>query len=116
MLVTGIFSFFPTMFSALSRSEIIILTTFDMSLANDFNFVTSKIMSFGKGLSCKALFKVHLLAVQIKTRLHKLCSLILGLQCPIRYFCFQSKFTVATFAFFISVLLLLFLFKSYLAR
>ena len=39
------------MFSILSRREIIILATFNLSSANAFNLVTSAILSFGKGLT-----------------------------------------------------------------
>ena len=38
------------MFSTLSKEEIIILVTFNLSSANAFNLVLSKILSFGKGL------------------------------------------------------------------
>ena len=49
MLVTSIFSF-STMFSTLSKTEIIIWATFILSSANAFNLVTSRILSFGKEL------------------------------------------------------------------
>ena len=45
------FSPFPTMFSTLSRREIIILATFDLSSAHALNLVNSKILSFGKDLT-----------------------------------------------------------------
>ena len=35
----------------LSKREILILATFNLSSANAFNLVTSKILSFGKGLT-----------------------------------------------------------------
>ena len=38
------------MFSALSKRNIEILATFNFSSANAFNLVTSKNLSFGKGL------------------------------------------------------------------
>ena len=44
------FSPFPTMFSALSKTEITILTTFYLSSANAFNLDLTKILSFGKEL------------------------------------------------------------------
>ena len=52
MLVTR-FSPFPTMFSTLSKREIIILATSNFTSANAFNFVQSKILSFGKELTIK---------------------------------------------------------------
>ena len=39
---------FPTMFSTLSKTEIIIWATFILSSATAFNLVTSKILLFGK--------------------------------------------------------------------
>ena len=45
------FSPFPTVFSTLEQSKIIILTMFNLSSANAFTMVTSKSLSFGKGLS-----------------------------------------------------------------
>ena len=45
----SIFSF-PTVFSTLSKREILILATFDLSSANAFKLVKSKILSNGKGL------------------------------------------------------------------
>ena len=50
MLVTSIFSFSRSVFSTLSKRENIILATFNLSSTNAFNFVTSKILSFGKEL------------------------------------------------------------------
>ena len=50
MLVTR-FSPFPKMFSTLSKTEIIILTTFKLSSATVFDSVDSKIVSLGKELS-----------------------------------------------------------------
>ena len=41
----------PTMFSTLSVTEIIILVTFDLSSANTFHLVWSKILSCGNGLT-----------------------------------------------------------------
>ena len=46
------FSPFPTVFSALSKREIVTLATFDLSSANALNLVMSKILSFVKGLNC----------------------------------------------------------------
>ena len=46
---TSIFSF-PTEVSTLSKREIVILATFILLSANAFNLITSKILSFGKGL------------------------------------------------------------------
>ena len=46
MLVTSIFSFF-TMFSTLSKREIIILATFNITSANVFNSITYKALLFG---------------------------------------------------------------------
>ena len=43
------------MFSTLSRREIIILATFDLSSANALNLVSSKTLSFGKELKRKYL-------------------------------------------------------------
>ena len=43
--------FFPTMFSTLSKTEIIIFVTFNLSSANAFNLVWSKILSCGNGLT-----------------------------------------------------------------
>ena len=45
------FSSFPTVFSTLSKREIVILVTFNLSSADAFNLVMSKILLFGKGLS-----------------------------------------------------------------
>ena len=42
--------FFPTVFSILSRREIIILATCNLLSANAFNLDTSKMLLFGKGL------------------------------------------------------------------
>ena len=42
------FSPFPTMFSILSKTWIIILATMNLSSANAFNLVKAKILSFGK--------------------------------------------------------------------
>ena len=42
---------FPTMFSTLSKTEIIIFVTFNLSSANAFNLVWSKILSSGNGLT-----------------------------------------------------------------
>ena len=39
---------FTTVFSTLSKREIVILATFNFSSANAFNLVTSKILVFGK--------------------------------------------------------------------
>ena len=41
---------FPTMFSTLSKTEIIIFVTFNLLSANAFNLVWSKILSRGNGL------------------------------------------------------------------
>ena len=41
---------FPTMFSTLSKTEIIIFVTFNLSSANALNLVRPKILSCGKGL------------------------------------------------------------------
>ena len=41
---------FPTMFSTLSKTEIIVFVTFNLSFANTFNVVRSKILSSGNGL------------------------------------------------------------------
>ena len=43
------FLLFPTMFSALSKTEIIIFVTFNLSFANAFNLVWSKILLCGCG-------------------------------------------------------------------
>ena len=50
MLVTSILSFL-TVFSTVSRRKIITLPISDLSSANAFNMVTSKILAFGKGLT-----------------------------------------------------------------
>ena len=52
MLVTSIFSFSHSVFysSTLSRREITILASFNLSSANAFNFENSKILSFSKEL------------------------------------------------------------------
>ena len=42
---------FPTMFSTLSKTEIIIFVTFNLSSANAFNFHQSKNLSSGNGLN-----------------------------------------------------------------
>ena len=44
------FLLFPV-FSTLSRREIITLAMFNLTSANAFNLVTSKLLSFGKGLT-----------------------------------------------------------------
>ena len=44
------FSPFPTMFSTLSKTEIIIYVTFILSSANAFNLVKVKFLSSGNGL------------------------------------------------------------------
>ena len=44
------FLLFPTVFSTLSKREIIILIIFNMSSAKAFNFDKSNILSFGKEL------------------------------------------------------------------
>ena len=44
-------SLFPTMFSPLSKTEIIIFVTFNLSSANAFNLACSKILSCGNGLA-----------------------------------------------------------------
>ena len=49
MLVTSIFSFSHSV--SYSKRYIIILETFNLSSANAFNLVMSKILSFGKGLN-----------------------------------------------------------------
>ena len=54
MLVTSIFSFSQSVIY-LFRREIIISETFNLSSANAFNLVTSKSLSFGKGLKDKIL-------------------------------------------------------------
>ena len=50
------FSPFPTLFSTLSKKEYVILATFNLSSANAFKLVTSKILSFGKGLTLSHTF------------------------------------------------------------
>ena len=47
---------FPSMFSTLSKTEIIIFLTFNLSSANAFNLVWSKILSCGNGLKNKCRF------------------------------------------------------------
>ena len=47
---------FPTMFSTLSKTEIIIFVTFNLSSANAFNLVCSKILLCGNGLKNPYLF------------------------------------------------------------
>ena len=42
---------FPTIFSTLSKTEIIIFVTFNLSSANAFNLDWFKILSCGNGLS-----------------------------------------------------------------
>ena len=42
---------FPTVFSTLSKTEIIIFVTFNVWSANAFNLVWSKILSCGNGLN-----------------------------------------------------------------
>ena len=49
MLVTSIFSFSHGVFSSIKEKKIVILSTFDLSSANVFNLVTSKMLSFGNG-------------------------------------------------------------------
>ena len=49
-LENNVFSPFPKVYSALSNREIIILATCNLLSANAFNFVTSKILLFGKDL------------------------------------------------------------------
>ena len=49
-LLVQVISPFSTMFSTLSRTEIIIFVIFNLSSANAFNFVWSKILSCGNGL------------------------------------------------------------------
>ena len=44
------FSPFPTVFSTLSKGEILITTTFDFPSANAVNLVLSKNLLFGRGL------------------------------------------------------------------
>ena len=41
---------FPTMFSSLSKTKVIILATFNFSSANGFSLDQSRILSFGKEL------------------------------------------------------------------
>ena len=43
------FLLFPPVFSALSKRKIVILATFNLLSANDFNLVKSKNLLFGKG-------------------------------------------------------------------
>ena len=51
----------PKVFSTLSKREIIIVATFNLSSANAFNLVTSAFFSFGKELNAIFLIKkVHL--------------------------------------------------------
>ena len=45
------FLLFPTMFSTLSKTEIIIFVTFNLSFASGFNLVWFKILLCGNGLS-----------------------------------------------------------------
>ena len=52
------FSPFPTVFSSLSKREIIILAMFNLSSENAFNMITSKIL-FDKELMCFTVFIVH---------------------------------------------------------
>ena len=42
---------FSTIFSTVSKTEIIIFVTFNLSSANTFNLVRSKILSSGNGLN-----------------------------------------------------------------
>ena len=51
MLVISIFSFSHSVFYSVKKGEIVILATFNLSSANAFNLVMSKIVSFGKGLN-----------------------------------------------------------------
>ena len=51
MLVTRMFSFFPTIISTLSKTEIINLSKFYLSSANALNLVHSKHLSFGRELT-----------------------------------------------------------------
>ena len=44
------FLLFPTVFSTLSKREIIILANYNLSSANAFNLVKSKTLSFGNGI------------------------------------------------------------------
>ena len=46
------FSPFPTMFSTLSKTKIVILANFIFSSPNTFNLDQSRILSFGKELNC----------------------------------------------------------------
>ena len=48
---------FPTMFFTLSKAEIIIFVTFNLSPTNAFNLVWSKILSCGNGLDLFFLFQ-----------------------------------------------------------
>ena len=59
MVINSIFPF-QTVFSTVSKKEIVILVTFILSSANAFNLVTSKISSFGKRLNVtEIIFSVH---------------------------------------------------------
>ena len=51
------FAIFPlsTMFSTLSKKEIIIFVSFNLSSANAFNLIWSKILSCGNGLTAQVL-------------------------------------------------------------
>ena len=53
------FSPSPTVFSTLSKREIIILATFNLSSASALNFAMSKILSFGKELLSLTLNQGH---------------------------------------------------------
>ena len=44
-----VFSPFATVFSTLSKREIVILAKFNLSSANAFNLALSKLLSFGNG-------------------------------------------------------------------
>ena len=57
MLVTSIFSYSHSV-SNLSKGEIVILATFNLLSANAFNLVTSKILSFAKGLIKERIFYI----------------------------------------------------------
>ena len=50
---------FPTMFSTVSKTEIIIFVTFNLSSANAVNLVWSKILLCGNGLSMQILTLYH---------------------------------------------------------
>ena len=50
------FSAFPTMFSTVSKTEMIISITFNLSPANAFNLVQFKILSCGNRLKCRLQF------------------------------------------------------------